>query len=247
MEKDIHTKNNTKETIAGVLQKIQHKEISVHSKAFFRLRMFALIVLVVGICLTSILLCSFILFNIHMSGQPKFLEFGPQGIKLMFIVFPWVLFLIDIILIGLASALIRHVSFGYKIPGIYILLGAIGIIAISGYIVESHTPFHRVMLYRADRNQLPLFDGAYKRVRRPPPEGYGIYRGVIVLKENGVLHIDLDGINGIATTTTVTVKIPEMAGQEINIGDSVFIAGKKVDNSIVNARLRIAPRLPPPR
>jgi hypothetical protein len=249
MEKETHTKQNTEEKIQGVLNRIKHHEITAHSKLFFRLRMVAFIVLLVAICLTSILLCSFILFNVKMSGQPRLLEFGPQGIRLLFTVFPWVLFLVDIILIALASVLMRHLKFGYKVPGVYILIGALGIIAISGYLVESHTPLHRRLLLKADRRELPVFEKAYTRLRRAPPEGYGIYKGTVILREADVLHIDLDDTTGTATSVSVTVEIPNSANGpgNIQIGDSVFIAGKRVDNTIINARIKTAPRLPPPR
>lgn len=235
-------------TVAEVLQKIHSQKISIHSKMFFRLRLLAFTLLIIGICITSILLCSFIMFVIRMSGQSDFIGFGSQGVLLFFALFPWILFLIDVIMIGLLGMLMRHTSFGYKIPGIYIVGMVLAIIVISGYVVDSKTSFHKDMLFRADKKQLPLFEGAYIRVRRAPPAGYGIYRGVVVLREGNMLYIDIDDATGLATSSSVSIDIThDPRAPHIEQGDSVFIAGKIVNGVVTDARLKMAPRLPPPR
>lgn len=235
-------------TVAEVLQKIHSQKISIHSKMFFRLRLLAFTLLIIGICITSILLCSFIMFVIRMSGQSDFIGFGSQGVLLFFALFPWILFLIDVIMIGLLGMLMRHTSFGYKIPGIYIVGMVLAIIVISGYVVDSKTTFHKDMLFRADKKQLPLFEGAYIRVRRAPPTGYGIYRGVVVLREGNMLYIDIDDATGLATSSSVSIDIThDPRAPHIEQGDSVFIAGKIVNGVVTDARLKMAPRLPPPR
>lgn len=235
-------------TVAEVLQKIHSQKISIHSKMFFRLRLLAFTLLIIGICITSILLCSFIMFVIRMSGQSDFIGFGSQGVLLFFALFPWILFLIDVIMIGLLGMLMRHTSFGYKIPGIYIVGMVLAIIVISGYVVDSKTSFHKDMLFRADKKQLPLFEGAYIRVRRAPPTGYGIYRGVVVLREGNMLYIDIDDATGLATSSSVSIDITnDPRAPHIEQGDSVFIAGKIVNGVVTDARLKMAPRLPPPR
>lgn len=239
--------------ISEVLHKIQTKKISVHSKTFFRLKWLAFVLLVSAICVVSIALCSFILFTIRMTGQSYLIEFGSKGVELAFILFPWVLFLIDGVLIILLGALTRHTSFGYKIPGIYILVGAIAIISISGYIVDTKTSFHANMLYYADHKRLPLFETMYTRVRRAPPRGYEIYRGIVVKQDDQFIYIDIDDEEGIGTTSTVIVPAVQSATcfthcfGDIEEGQTVFVSGTIVDGKIVNAQLRHAPRLPPPR
>lgn len=235
--------------IADILHKIQSKQIPVHSKTFFRLKWLAFVVLALAICTVSVALCSFILFTIRMTGQPHLIDFGSKGVELAFIIFPWMLFLIDGLLILLLGALTRHTSFGYKIPGIYILVAVIGIIGVSGYIVETKTSFHKNMLYYADKKQLPFFQSMYTSVRRAPPKGYEIYRGVVIGEGPGFLRIDIDDEEGIGTSTRILVRMSTSTSEvlDIHMGHTVFISGKIINGQIVDARIKRAPRLPPPR
>ncbi|MES2986098.1 MAG: hypothetical protein V4686_03150 [Patescibacteria group bacterium] len=228
-----------------VLAKIQHKEISVHSKTFFRFKLAALVLLVAAVCVISIILCSFILFTLRMTGQPGFIGFGSQGILLFFVLFPWTLFFFDLLLIGLSGLLMRHISFGYRVPGIYVVGIVFTVIIVSGYVIEAKTAFHKNMLFRADKKQLPFFHGAYMNVRKAPPEGYGIYRGVVILREGDTLFIDLDDASGLSTSSSITLDIRnDPRAPHIEVGDSIFISGKKVDGKIQDPQLKRAPRLP---
>jgi uncharacterized membrane protein len=240
------TQTHTQSHITDVLQKIQSKEISTHSKLFFRLRWLAFMILVLAICIVSIMLCSFILFTIRMTGQPYLFGFGSQGITLAFIIFPWILFLIDGLLIILLGTLTRHTSFGYKIPGVYILIVSIVIIGLSGYIVESKTAFHIRMLQRADAQRLPIFSSAYQGVRRAPPTGYEIYRGVVVEEGENYIRVNIAVRDQFGTSTNVTVAFATStpSRNRIGVGQTIFLSGKIIDGQVINARLKPIPQLP---
>ncbi len=247
MENTQHTQQHTR--IENILHKIQNKEISIHSKTFFRLQWLAFTILVIAICFVSVMLCSFILFTLEVTGQPHLIDFGTQGLLLAFFLFPWLLFVIDVVLIALLVSLTRHTSFGYKIPGIYILLGVICIIGVSGYIVESKTSFHRNMLMRADKKHLPVVGSMYRNVRRAPPSGYEIYRGTVVDAGQGfvLVTLDTDREDVVSTTTTQVIvrfasSSPELS--QIGVGQTVLISGKIVEGQIVHPRLKVVPRLP---
>ena len=245
MEHTQHTQQHR--YITDILDKIKNKEISVHSKTFFRLKWLAFTILVFAICVVSIMLCSFILFVIHITGQPQLIDFGVQGLKLAFFIFPWMLFILDIILIILLGSLTRHTSFGYKIPGIYVLLGVLCIIGISGYIVEAKTSFHRNMFMREDRRNLPFVGSMYKNVRRTPPLGYEIYTGQVFAIDEQYVVVDLDIPTSVGTTSRVVLRFNTNIEQEIippNVGDTVFVSGKIVNGEIFNAKLKIFPVLP---
>lgn len=235
--------------ITDILHKIQNKEISVHSKTFFRLQWLAFAILVLAICLVSVILCSFILFTIEVTGQPHLIDFGTQGVMLAFFIFPWMLFFVDIFLIMLLVSLTRHTSFGYKIPGIYVLLSVVCIIGVSGYIVESKTTFHKNMLIRADTKRLPLIGSMYQNVRRAPPRGYEIYRGIVIDAGEGfvLVTLDTDREDTIhATTTRVYVRFASSSPQLANVvvGQTVLISGKIIDGQIMHPRLKVVPQLP---
>lgn len=232
-------------TIAEVLARIQTQKISIHSKTFFRLKFAAFIILLSAICFISIVLCSFILFVIRMTGQSDFIGFGSQGVLLFFTLFPWILFLVDIILVAALGNMMRQTSFGYKIPGVYVVGLILSIIVISGYIVDAKTSLHNNMLFRADKKQLPFFHGAYMQVRRAPPVGYGIYRGTVIFREGNMLYIDIDDAAGVGTSTSVTIDVTnDLRAPHIEKGDSVFISGKIENGVVTNAKLKMAPRLP---
>lgn len=232
--------------ISEILEKIKHNEISIHSKTFFRLKWLAFALLVASICVVSVLLCSFILFTIQMTGQPYLIDFGSQGVKLLFIIFPWMLFLLDGLLILLLGHLTRHTSFGYKIPGVYIFLGSIFIIGVSGYIVESYTTLHARMLQRADVYNMPIVTSLYKNTRRAPPPGYEIYRGVVVGKGEGYIHVNIENQNQMDPTSQVTVVFSTSSPHTFDMvetGQTVFVSGKIINGQIINARLKPIPRL----
>lgn len=233
--------------LSDILHKIQSKKISTHSKTFFRLKLAVFVLVIVAICVVSIMLCSFILFTIRMTGQPGLIDFGSQGLKLIFFIFPWILFLLDGLLILLLGVMTRHTSFGYKIPGVYILIGAIGIIGISGYIVEAKTNFHPNMLRYADKKELPLFTLLYKNTRRAPPTGFEIYKGVVVDRGQGFVFIDLYKEDGVGTTTRVSVKFmaDPLSISNFQIGQTVFISGKIIDGQIINARIKPVSQMVP--
>jgi len=247
MENTKPTQQHTR--IEDILHKIQNKEISIHSKTFFRLKWLAFTILVAAICFVSVMLCSFILFTIEATGQPHLIDFGTQGLKLAFFIFPWLLFIIDIVLIVLLGSLTRHTSFGYKIPGIYILLGAVCIIGVSGYIVESKTTFHKNMLMRADSKHLPFVGPMYRNVRRAPPPGYEIYRGTVVDAGEGFVLVTLDAYDTDVVSTTTTQVFVRFASSspylsEVMVGQTVLISGKIVEGQIIHPRLKVVPRLP---
>lgn len=234
--------------ISDVLNKIKNKEISVHSKTFFRLQWLAFGMLVVSICLVSVLLCSFILFTIDITGQPYLIDFGTQGLKLVFFIFPWMLFMIDVVLIFLLVSLTRHTSFGYKIPGIYILLGTFCIIGISGYVVETKTAFHRNMFIQAHKSHVPFVGPMYKKVRPPLPPGYEIYRGMVTDRGAGFVLVTLDtpDDNIASGTRRVYVRFASSSPQHapVLVGQTVLISGKIVEGQIVHPKLKVVPRLP---
>jgi hypothetical protein len=242
MENTKTTQQNNR--ITDILHKIQNKEISIHSKTFFRVKAIALTALVIAICIITIILCSFILFTIHITGQSHVIDFGFQGVKLFVYTFPWFLLALDLVLILILGYITRNTSFGYKIPGMYILFAALGIVVVSGYIVESYTSLHTRMLERSQTQQLPLVDSLYKNARRAPPKRFEIYRGVVVEKKEAYMLVDVEHDEVYGSTTQILVRFATTSDpilSDAEIGQTVFISGKMQNGQIMYPKVKIIP------
>lgn len=152
MEYNKPQEKNFKEQL---LKKIETDNRKAYSKAHFTLRMILLIVLAVLILLVSICLFSYICFNVRMGGHQSLLGFNPTGISLFFQFFPWTLFIIDAILVGVLVSLLRKFRFGYRVPVLYLLLILFVATSITGYAVY-RTGFDEMVLKQANQNYLPL-------------------------------------------------------------------------------------------
>jgi len=221
-------KNQPQEnSFKNILEKIENNELVLRPKIYFRFKLLALIALIVIITIMSIFLSSFILFSLDASGHASLMSFGPSGWQVFFTLFPWKLFFIEIIFITLLEHLLRSFRFGYKIPVLYLFLGVITLMLISGVIVDQ-TPLHPKILQQADKEQLPPpFINLYKDVRKPPSNESGIFRGTIEKTDNLSFIVNLDNPKGRGTTTPVIVNLPEIkVGGGFISGDRVLIKGR---------------------
>lgn len=237
-----------KNKITDILEKIKNNELVQKPKIYFRLKLVALIVLLLVVTVVSVLLSSFILFSLNVSGHASLIHFGMTGWQAFLVFFPWELALFEIILLVLLEYLLRSFRFGYKIPILYLFLGVMALMIVSGAVVEQ-TPLHSRILERADQEHLPPPLGVlYENTRRPPARDSGIFRGTIETIEDSLLIVSLDNPRGRGTTTPVTVRIPQgQALEELIVGDRVFIRGRLEEESIKAIQIKKANgHLPPP-
>jgi len=226
-------KNNR---IESILKRIEKNELVPKTKSYFRLKFAALILVLVAIIVVTLFLSSFILFSLQVSGHTSLIGFGIAGWQVFFALFPWKLFFLEIVLVILLEYLLRSFKFGYKIPVLY-LLAAVTLLVIVSAVAIDLTPLHTSLLNRADHHHLPEpFASLYESTRRPPPDGYGIYRGTVTSIASNTLTMDVDNRLGIGTTSIVEVVVP--VGQStstIEVGDKVYVKGEKVQG-IIEAR-----------
>src|SRR4051812_38105080 len=111
MNEDTQQQNTVKDSI---LEKIKAGEVSMRPRSYFVLKSIILgILAIIGIFVSSLLL-SFIFFSLHVSGRLFLLGFGGRGIEAFILLFPWKLFLIDLIIVFVLQSLIKQFRFGYK-------------------------------------------------------------------------------------------------------------------------------------
>ncbi len=233
--------NNTQpqhDKISAILEKIKKQELDPHSRTYFRLQFFALIVMVLALVMVSVFFASFLAFTFRASGHGTLLDMGLSGTQIFLLLFPAKLLFLEIILIFLVEYFLRTFKFGYRVPVLYLFVGVVGIVVISGFVVD-RSALHEVMLDKADQEILPPpLRGFYESVRRPPSASHGVFKGIIAGISSSTMNVELDNPMGIGTSTPVVVLLPQ-AGYiqqlppiQFRTGDRIVISGELVNGQI---------------
>ena len=221
--------NNPQRNIAagareGVLAKIRAGEVHMTPRSHFVVRVVLLVVVAGATLVTSVVLMSFMLFSLRVSGQLLLLGFGWQGIQSFLSLFPWPLLLIEAGLLWALERLLRHFRFGYRSPLMYLLLATAATMLLGGYLLN-FTPLHRQLLHRAEHQDLPLIGDFYQPIRRPTPDR-GIFKGTVVSVSGSTFVIRNDYYGAEGSTTQEVEATPDTdLASFLEPGDKVFVAG----------------------
>jgi hypothetical protein len=204
-----------------ILGKIKRDELLMRPKSRFVAHIALIATLAFVTFVLSVFICNFIFFHTAESGHGALLGFGPRGYLPFLYVFPWGLLLIDLVLIGFLQYLLRTFQFGYKRPGVYIALGIVTVIIVSGIIVSGETPFNRELMNQAQMGHLPPpIQGLYRQTHRGPAD-HDICRCEVVAVSDTTLTLketeDAD--------VPFTVFLPPELPHDFVVGEIVFIAG----------------------
>lgn len=243
MENNTH---NNHDKMNEILEKIKKNELVMRPKVFFNLKIAALAVLSVFAFIVSIFLFSFILFSLRASGHASLIGFGPSGLEVFLLLFPWPLFILELVLLGLVGWLLRSFRFGYKSPAIYVLSTVLLSVVISSVLVTRTTALHDRLLMRADHGDLPIVGKMYREVRMPlpPPEGHGIFRGEVGEIGTSSFTAKIDRVRGSSTVLYIVRTPDERFIKVISAGDKVFINGRIQDDVIYAERIKRVIALP---
>src|SRR6185503_9289372 len=217
----------------AILRKINAKELSMHPRYYFALRVAALVAVSIGVLLVSVFICNFLLFSIRVNSADSYLYFGLRGWGAFLSFFPWDLFTIDVLLVGTLLWLLRQFKFGYKSPMLYIVLGLILITVAAGAFLDRATDINDRALRAADDDRLPgLLDMFYGTARRMPPPGHGVCKCVIVSIQNGMLT--LVDLRDASTTFTAVMPQddPRATTSGLEPGDVIFVAGDRGSTTV---------------
>jgi hypothetical protein len=227
-----------KDSINEVLEKISRDEVKIHPKTYFRIKFAFLMFLVFLIIAIAIFIASFVVFSFKISGNHLLVGLGPNGWMAFLAIFPWTLFIIDMLLIILLEWLLRSFKFVYKVPIFYLILSTLAIMILSGFVV-AQTPLHKDLLIQSGNNSLiEPFESLYEGARNPkiPPKEYGIFSGTAVSVGDNVMIVDIDNPTDNSTDEfTIMVSDPNILKQ-VNDGDSLFIKGEVVDEGKIEAQ-----------
>ncbi|MES2213432.1 MAG: hypothetical protein V4473_01155 [Patescibacteria group bacterium] len=224
---DTHTQENLKQK---VLEKIEAGEVSMRPKIYFIFSVIISVLLMVLILITSIFLISYTLFSLSISGRLFLLGFGWRGVFVFIVLFPWVVFLVDIVLVTILGLLLKRFRFGYHSPTIFLFAGTAICIVVVSYVVNTATPIHGRIMNRAEHNALPVVGGFYTGLRHPH-EDRGVFEGVVREIEDNtfMMHPDTDEESRLIRVITPT---STQVSLFITIGDHVFVAGDIVNGEI---------------
>lgn len=230
--------NENKDIKNLILGKIKTGEICMKPHFYFVLKIVSLIVVSILVLLTSSMLISFIIFSLIASGKLFLFGFGARGFLMFFLLFPWPLLIIEIILIILLEWLIKKFKFGYR-TSLSRLVFVILLISIVIGAVINVTPLHSSLQRRAERRNLPLpFVGDFYRGIRRPSLDQEIFRGVV--SDVGTSSFALtqkDATPGQKYVVRLPSNLPPNALQFVmpTIGDTVFVAGRLTPGNTIQA------------
>lgn len=208
-----------------IIKKIESGEIHMTSKFYFMLKLGILASLIILIFFTSTFLLSYILFSLSSAGHFFLLRFGFEGIYNFFVTLPWILLVVNVLLVLLLDKLLKSFKFGYKSPALYLFIGTFVFVTLLSTLVNL-TSFHRNMEQKAYQKKLPLGNDFYyspNSLKSLPNS----YRGFVVS------ILDNTFIMSFGTSTIKVVAIKDIQlNDHLKEGDLVFVAGKIIDNEI---------------
>lgn len=232
-----HSPNTIKE---GVLKAITDHKVAMRSSTFFRVE-YALILFVSFLVLfVTIGLAGFIFFALRVNGHEALLSFGPRGIQAFLLVFPWPLFVLDLLLLVILQALMRRFAFGYRRP-IFLVLTILFIGGgISALLLDRETSVHDRLMEESHHGGVPPpFADFYKNARGPAPHAQGIYRGVVKEIRTDrivILHDDLDVDQD---DQGFQVILPDgQSPSDYSVGDDVYVYGTEQGGLITAVGVR---------
>jgi hypothetical protein len=230
--------NQNKDIKSLVLEKIQAGKINMKPRFYFVLKVVSLMAVAVLTLLTSSLLISFIIFSLVTSGKLFLFGFGARGFLMFFVLFPWPLLIIEVVLIVLLEWLIKKFKFGYR-SSLSRLVFIILLASIAIGVIIDITPFHSSFLHRAEQSNLPLpvVGDYYRGIRRPPPT-QEIFRGVVsdIGTSSFVLSQKADASEGTSSQKYIILLPPGVPQSAFpTVGDTVFVAGRLMPDSTVRA------------
>jgi hypothetical protein len=208
-----------------IIKKIESGEIQMKSKWYFVLKLGILATLVFLVFVFSTFLLSYILFSLSTGGHFFLLRFGFEGLYNFFVTLPWILLVINVLLILLLDRLLKSFRFGYKSPALYLFIGTFIFVTLLSTLVN-YTSFHRSMEQRAVQKKLPLGNDFYSGPKGPKPLPNSFRGFVSAIYDNTFIMS-----YGSTSMKVVAVKDIELK-YHLKDGDLVFVAGKIVDNEI---------------
>lgn len=214
-----------------VLGKVHSGTVHIKSHAHFVVRAGLTVILSFFSLFISALVLSFIAFSVRESGELFLLGFGVRGLLIFVTLFPYLPFLIDVVIIFALQWLLSGFSFGYRFSVLSLFGIVFGTSAGLGLLLYL-SPIHSALLWEADRGSLPIFGGLYEHLHDSHHE-QGVYRGVVLGIQNDRLILghndgDTDIDDGMRT-----VLLQPGDADKYYVGQHIFILGTSTGEGIL--------------
>lgn len=202
-------------------------KVTMRSSLHFVLRSIGIVLLLIGIAFLSSIIVNFIVFSIALQSHHELLGFGVRGALAFLSFFPWLLFAIDIALVGLVLHLIQSFRFGYKTPTLYLILMLVCCTLTIGFAIErSGTPLNTLVMDRTEFHQIP--PPLMRMMGIPPPRGEKkrplCHCEVVEVRGGGSLFAR-DTRTGVMYEFRIRNTSPYATTSKLMPGDLVVIAG----------------------
>jgi hypothetical protein len=219
----MNTNNEKKSIQDSIVSDIKEGKIKMHSKAFFLARTSLLFLSIFIVFLFVVYLASFIIFSLRISGMWFLPSFGLTGFRVLFGSLPWLLILLAAAMVVLLEFFAEHISFIYKTPAVYSLLGIIGLVLFIAVIIGI-SPLHTRLFRGAREGGLSVIGSFYRGYGAP--DSYDVHNGSIAqITQDGFV---IETPNG----EVLTVLASQPMKQNLEVGDLVIIIGSRSKSTI---------------
>lgn len=212
----------TQDIQRGVLERLHREKISMHSRAYFGIRLVLLALLSIIALSLSAFVLSFIVFSIQQSGQQFLLGFGAQGVRTFVTLFPWTSLVFDIAVLFVLEWLLQSFRFGYRFS-LFNLFVAVMVASGTLALIVNATPLHRALLDRADRGELPIVGQMYEDIRASHTQ-QGIFRGTVSTVQGNSVVITHNDLDRDSDDGTRTILLPP-GSPAVHVGERVYVLG----------------------
>lgn len=205
--------------------KIQQQKLEVKNKKYF---VFQNILSMTGgvFFVLLILFCfSLMFFFVSHNNLLLFSRFGLRGWQTLFLVFPWWLLVLAIVLIFLLEFIFKKYQLVYRRPLVY----SLGIFLVFAFIFGSiiaQTSWHDDLLEQARGKQLPVLGGMYRSFE----ESANLHVGR--LKEQTKTIWAIKSRSGELQFVLISPKTKFPQGNDFKIDDILLVAGPSDDGQI---------------
>lgn len=209
----------------AILEKIKSGNVKMKPRAYFILQVVLLVIVASLVLASSSIIASYIIFGIRASGHQFLLGFGLRGIWIFFLTFPWLILALDIALVVVFDRLVKQFKFGYRSPLVYLLAATLFLTVGAAFLINM-TSFHRQLLLRAEKRQLPVVGNFYENLRRSARD-VGVFRGVVVSVSGNSFILKRSDNDKDESADQWKVVAPDGVEMDsiLKPGDNVFVAG----------------------
>ena len=213
-------KRNNNSIKENLFERIEKDEVKMRPNSYF-LAKSALAMLGLTIIVTSVVyLVSFVFFVLERNGAWILTSFGWKGIGIFLMSFPWILGLAVIVFIISLELLVKRVTFAYRAPIVYSMLGIVVVVFTIGFAV-SKTSVHHGLYSQSRDGSVPIAGSLYRHYGKM--KFHNTLIGMISGVEDGKLLVEtLEG--DIVTVTGVSdFDFPQI--RNIKVNDAIIVIG----------------------